>query len=105
LKKDSFDFTARSLHDAPLHSISVDWESKTCTLLTSIFNDKDKSAVPFRLTWHNVTDIHIPHNELWGPSIFIYEQEIDEAGTYIIRMQSGDEIKIVAEKAVLAKES
>jgi hypothetical protein len=86
------------LHDAVLHLVRVDWERRTCVAELDVFLDRTKDAVPRLLTWYAVKEASIPHHDPWGPSTFVNSARFEPSNVYIIEMQSGDEIRITAER-------
>ncbi|MGD1001703.1 MAG: hypothetical protein ABSA67_13500 [Candidatus Brocadiia bacterium] len=88
---------ALPLHDAVLYCLRVDWSSRTCTADMSAFVDGlNHWAQPRRLTWKKIQEVVIPLREPWGPSEQINSARQEE-GAYLVEMQSGDVIRIVAE--------
>jgi hypothetical protein len=81
-----------------LHVFSVDWKRRTCTAQLDVFADRSKDAVPHVVTWHGVEEVFIPHRNPWGPSTSINSARTEASRVYIIEMQSGDEIRITAER-------
>ena len=95
------DFASWNLHDAILYSITMDWESKECVAAMGASLKPREHAIPCTLRWENITEVHISHNEPWGPSVIINRRRMDKSGAYVIQMRSGDELRIPAERVSL----
>jgi hypothetical protein len=95
------EFTTLPLHDAILHTLSIEWEARRCVAELEVFVDHTKEAVPRLLIWHGVTALVAPHHNPWGPSVFVNTALFEPPSTYVIEMQSGDEIRITAERCEL----
>jgi len=89
-------FSSLPLHDAILKALYVDWMVRTCSADVEVFVARDQEAQPRKIIWQKVRKIILPHEDPWGPSVFINAVRQDEH-CYIIEMQSGDEIRIDAE--------
>ncbi len=98
---ESSDFNTWPLHDAPLDKITIDWENKFCQFDLDIFIQSGSDAIPHKIIWSDLIEINIPCRYPWGKSIFINSNRKKGLNEYIIEMQSGDEIKIIAEKIEL----
>ena len=83
------------MHDWILVKIEYDWKSRECELLL-----KDCNSDLQKVTAINVSQIHIPHLESWGPSNSINRvlgpNQNNGAKLVEIEMQSGDIITIEA---------
>jgi hypothetical protein len=85
------------LHDAVLKNLRVDWASRTCIAEVSAFVDGlARPAQERRITWKKVQEAVIPLRAPWGRSAQINSAR-EEEGSYLVEMQSGDVIRIVAE--------
>ena len=90
-------FNDLPLHDAALNELRVDWKARTCFAELAAFVDGfDRPAQPRRLIWKNVQEVMIPFRAPWGGSAQINSAR-EEKGGYLVEMQSGDVIRIVAE--------
>jgi hypothetical protein len=98
-------FISWNLHDGELQSIQIDWEKRICRLMLSAFLDQGKDAVDCTIIFERVADIQIPHRAPWGESVFINSQHLNGSETFVIEMQSGDEIRISAGSAILTRQS
>ncbi|NMP01462.1 hypothetical protein HHE94_01810 [Pseudoalteromonas arctica] len=85
------------LHDAILNTININWENRSVIFNLNVFTVKGGDALSHQLTFENASNIEVPHNSPWGDSIFINGVSIIE-DNYEIEIQSGDVIKITAEK-------
>jgi hypothetical protein len=85
------------LHDATLASIEFEWGERRCTLR---FHGAPKGELqrPFSVTFEGVTEVSIPAERPWGPSLALLEVDCVEPGKYALVMQSGDEIWVASEK-------
>ena len=88
-------FASLPLHDAILKELHVDWSARTCVAEVNAFVIRDKNAQPHKIVCQKVRKITVPHEEPWGPSVFINTVRQEE-DCYIVEMQSGDEIRIIA---------
>ncbi|MDB6023819.1 MAG: hypothetical protein JWM68_42 [Verrucomicrobiales bacterium] len=89
-------FSSLPLHDAILQELRLDWKHRTCTASILAFMDRTKDAVARQILWHDVSEAFIPHQNPWGPSVFINSASVDLDGIFTIEMQSGDQIQIQA---------
>ena|ERR1700693_3236016 len=91
-----FRFSTLRLHDAVLKELRVDWAARTCLAEMDAFVDGlEKPAQPLRIVWHKVEEVVVPHRDPWGNSVHINSAR-EEDGQFMIEMQSGDVIRIVA---------
>ena len=90
-------FGSLPLHDAILHELRVDWSTATCSAELEAFIDPRQTAIPRRLIWRGVRDVQAPHRAPWGDSVHINSARFQSPDVFIIEMQSGDEIRIVAD--------
>lgn len=90
------DGTKINLHDATLERIEYAWKQRVCRLFVRPASSEHKAMV---LSFSDVTEVHIPCAEPWGPSVSILEVTESEH-SYAITMQSGDLIRINAAKFV-----
>lgn len=90
-------FEALPLHDATLAKLCIDWSQRVCVASVLAFVQTGQQASEHQVVWHGVTEVFVPHRAPWGDSAFIHAVRVDE-GVFIVQMQSGDEIRIVAEK-------
>lgn len=90
------------LHDATLVSITFDWAVGSCVaeFAGSPFGPKG----PFRLRWSNVTHMHIPRTQGWGPSVSVLEASEPSPGNFELQLQSGDMITLRADGVALESE-
>jgi hypothetical protein len=98
-------FASWNLHDGELQSIQIDWEKRLCRLMLSAFLDQGRDAVECTIVFDRVADIQIPHRAPWGESVFINSQHVSGNETFVVEMQSGDEIRISADSATLTRQS
>lgn len=93
------DISTLDLHDATLRRIDLDWERGLCELHLSVWSDEAGTSVARVLSFHKTTNIHIPRQDPWGPSVSI--NLASQSNTdFQIEMQSGDVISISAEAFV-----
>jgi hypothetical protein len=84
-----------NLHDASLLSISVNWEKGTAA-----FEIRTAKGVTSFMAI-GLKELHVPRHFDWGPSVSIYTTTgpvLVASGllTLSIQMQSGDDIKLIA---------
>jgi len=84
------EFEKLSLHDATLLEIRCEWKASQCLFSLSTSHGNSE------LVFEGVTDISIPHNNPWGPSVSVNETRKLPESAYEIEMQSGDLIRITA---------
>jgi len=89
-------FATLPLHDASLSELRLDWSQRVCVGSVLAFFHSGQPAVARKIVWHGVIEASVPHRAPWGESAFINAARF-EAGTFIVEMQSGDEIRIVAQ--------
>jgi hypothetical protein len=95
------EFTSLPLHDAILHTLSIEWKARRCVAELEVFVDPGKDAIPRLLIWHGVTALLAPHQDPWGPSVSVNSAFFEPPNTYVLEMQSGDEIRITAKRCEL----
>jgi hypothetical protein len=62
-----------------------------------LWEDSAKQSKAYSIRWEGVTDIAIPRGQPWGPSVSINAATAD-GKIYQLEMQSGDCIKVTAER-------
>jgi hypothetical protein len=90
------EFDSLPVRDAVLHQLRVDWAHATCTAEMEAFIDPRQTAVARHLIWRGVRELQVPHRSPWGESTHINSARFKSPDVFIIEMQSGDEIRIVA---------
>ena len=86
-----------NLHDATLTSIEFEWGTRRCTFRFHGAPDRDLQH-PFSIVFSQVTEVSIPAEQPWGPSQALLEVDCVEPDKYVLVMQSGDEIWVVADR-------
>jgi hypothetical protein len=89
------EFENLPLHDSVLETIEYQWDSHQVKISGSLCCKKPTS---FNLVFIGVMNLEIPNKKEWGPSNSINEVTLNSGGIYEIEMQSGDNIKIKAQK-------
>lgn len=84
------------LHDAILYDIKYSWEEKICTIYISAFLDLNQNAVDCTMTFTGVTLLEVKQEQPWGFSFYINGQKFIHPNEYIIEIQSGDNIRLIA---------
>jgi hypothetical protein len=89
------------LHDSVLERVNVQWEAAEATIdLTRV------PGGPLTVTASGLRSLELSHEEEWGPSVFVNHATIkaDGGGLAVleIEMQSGDTIRLVADRLVAA---
>lgn len=87
--------TNLKLHDGTLTKIDVVWLEKKVIFFTSNFLATHDRIVKIELEFNGVKNLHIPMEELWGPSVSINSFSVNNF-IYELQMQSGDVIRITA---------
>ena len=87
---------APPLHDALVERITLHWTDRTVTFELLAFVRRDQSATPHELCFSGVRDFHCPHLSPWGESFYVNSAEGD-SGSFMLQMQSGDEIRVLAD--------
>jgi hypothetical protein len=98
-------FTSFDLHDATLTTLALEWAEGVCTATFERWSNQAQKPLPCVLRWEGVTDLAIPRSYPWGRSASVNATSFDGQHTYEIEMQSGDRIKITAERVVIPDES
>jgi hypothetical protein len=93
-------FTLLPLHDASLNSIRIDWPERLCVMALLVFLRPGADAQECELRFTGVDNLVVPHRAPWGPSSYVNEQR-REGRVFVIEMQSGDELRIEADRAEL----
>ena len=93
-----------NLHDAVLEGIEVSWGSATASIRLVVAGDPPLEVA---LMFAGIREIHVPHDQPWGPSVFVNEVDHtdsdDKSGVSMrIQMQSGDEIRVHAASLEIA---
>lgn len=88
------------LHDAVVRSIRLDWEAGRVTLDAEVFFTHEEHAKAASIEWSGVRELHVPRRQPWGPSYMINGQRT-AGGAFIFEMQSGDEVRVVADSVEL----
>jgi hypothetical protein len=91
-------FASLPLHDATLRELRLDWSQHVCVASVLAFVQAGQSAVERQIIWHRVSEASIPHRAPWGESAFINAVRVEPGGVFVVEMQSGDEIRIIAER-------
>ena len=81
-----------NLHDATLLSVQADWAQGTAVVVLQVADVEE----PLRVRAAGVTDLRMPHERPWGPSVSVNSWHI-ASGVLSIEMQSGDTITITAQ--------
>jgi hypothetical protein len=80
-------------HDAELGTIAVDWKAATVSLEFST-----TAGTKCCIVFHGFTRIELPRLQPWGPSVHINGIECTSLGDYAVEFQSGDSLRVVAER-------
>ncbi len=85
------------MHDWTLKSVSYEWSAARVTILLTSLASKDCTLVADR-----VVELQLGRRNEWGPSVSVNEirgpsSVSDATKEFVIEMQSGDSIRIVAE--------
>ena len=83
----------QEMHDASLVAVRFDWAARTCHF---DFAGAPKMPEPFTVTFTDVSELVIPADYAWGPSVSVLEVRDAGSGRYEFAMQSGDTITVVA---------
>ncbi len=79
------------LHDATLLDIRVDWGQAECA-----FRMVRIGSGLGELVFTGLRELHVPRENAWGPSNFVYEFNQVAPEVFEVQMQSGDLVKISA---------
>lgn len=90
------DFEDFPLHDAILYDLKYSWEEKICTIYISAFLDLKNNAVDCTMTFTGVILVEVKQDQPWGFSRYINDHNFNNPNEYIIEMQSGDNIRLIA---------
>lgn len=89
-------FSSLPLHDAILRELRLDWVQRVCVAAVDAFVEPGQSAVARQIFWHGVIEASIPHRAPWGESQHVNATRFEADSSFVLEMQSGDEIRIVA---------
>ena len=89
-------FDALPLHDAVVEDIILIWGERTLNFNVLAFAESGKEASPYKLQFFGVSSFICLHQSSWGESSFV-NQATELSGVYVIEMQSGDKIEIIAD--------
>jgi hypothetical protein len=90
------DFSILPLHDAVVNSIVFLPAESSATVKGLFFCTPGEDAIQGHLFFSGATHIEISHQAPWGPSSSINTGREGPNNQFIIEMQSGDVIKVVA---------
>jgi hypothetical protein len=91
-------FSALPLHDAILLELRLDWSQRVCVATVQAFVQRDQQAVARQIIWYGMREASIPHHAPWGESQSINAARVEPGSAFVLEMQSGDEIRIVADR-------
>ena len=86
------------LHDATLLSIQFEWKTGSCV---ADFSGVRGPRGRCRLRWTNVSDLHVPRTQEWGPSVSVLAASEPSPGRFELQLQSGDLITLRADGVTL----
>lgn len=84
-------FAALPLHDATLHAIHFAWAEGRCTLQLATVDLGERALV-----FSDVTEVHIPKEQPWGPSVSIDAAREPSPNRFEVELQSGDVLRVQA---------
>jgi hypothetical protein len=87
------DDVLHKLHDATLLSINFDWEARSCEMS---FAGGPAFPDSFSICFSDVSQLHVPAEMPWGPSVSVLEVSITQDNRFAFAMQSGDTVTLVA---------
>ena len=98
-------FTDYPLHDALVEAAELSWDKRRLIVRLQVFCDLTKDAVPATLTFTGLLEVATTMGRPWGSAVAttILAQRHDGGGVYVLELQSGDEVRIVADAAVLER--
>lgn len=79
------------LHDATLREVRFAWAEARCTLRL-LTNGHGAQALVFS----GVTELHLPRQQPWGPSVSINAARECGANKFEVELQSGDVLRLQA---------
>ena len=90
-----------------IERLGLDWQSRTCWLDVLAFFEPGSDARAARIEWWGVRDLRVPFGEPWGLGghTSINAQRKEDAATFVIELQSGDDIRVVAASTMLIETS
>ena len=86
-----------SLHDATLRSVLLNWKEGRCS-----FNLSTAEAPECSLEFSGVSQLAIPRELPWGPSVSVNGFTCLGTGVYELELQSGDVLSIEAQACKFA---
>lgn len=84
------------LHDATLATVTIDWPRRSCTLVFTLVHDLGQRPSRGELTFVGLRRVSLPFEEPWGPSNSVNGASTPEPGVFIIELQSGDRLELLA---------
>lgn len=93
-----------NIHDATLIKIEFDWASHRCVIHFSGAPNAGLQG-PFTIVFNNVSKLVVPAKHPWGHSSSVFEVRRSQPDKYVFVLQSGDEIMVTADEALVANMS
>ncbi len=84
-------FNALPLHDATLHAVHFAWADGRCTMQVATVDLGEQALV-----FSGVTELHIPREQPWGPSVSINAVRESGPDRFEVELQSGDVLRVHA---------
>lgn len=81
-------------HDSVLFNAFYNWKNNELTFELSIFLDRKKRAVPFRIKFMEIRKLSLTHENPWGKSNTLNKIVETFPGKISIEIQSGDSIEL-----------
>jgi len=78
------------LHDGTFLSLAFDWKKSDCTVSIKLHTGL------VTLTWRAVTHLSITKEQPWGPSVSVNSLKQLAEHSWVMEIQSGDELRIDA---------
>jgi hypothetical protein len=99
------EFIDYPLHDARVEGAELSWDEGQLRLRLHVFFDLTDNASPATLTFSGLLELATTMKRPWGTAAAttILDQRRDEGGVYVLELQSGDEVRVVAASALLER--
>lgn len=89
-------FKNMELHDSTIVEINYSLSSRELFIVGEKYSSTKKEIIPFTLLFKSVASYSVPQYAPWRESASINGTNVGPSGEYLIELQSGDIITIVA---------
>jgi hypothetical protein len=99
------DFDHYPLHDAVIVCGDVSWAERELVLRLYVFYEATDEALPATLTFTGLGSMSTSMQRPWGDAaeVTILDQRHEPGGKYVLQLNTGDEVRVTADAAVLER--